>query len=103
MDSSVAPPGFPLNNDMIGQWVIGMNATSQETTVTIEALRDMLISDVLERWPAAAAVFHDHGMACVGCAVAPFYTINDAALVYGLDPEALAEQFMRMIQTAGAG
>jgi hypothetical protein len=37
-----------------------------------EALGEMKITDVLERWPATADVFHTYTMACVGCAVAPF-------------------------------
>lgn len=47
-------------------------------------LAEMKISEVLEQWPAAADVFHRHAMACVGCVVAPFYTIADAANVYSL-------------------
>ena len=57
----------------------------------------MIITDVLERWPETAEVFHEHTMACVGCAVAPFYTINDAAIVYKLSPEALIEEFLAII------
>ena len=47
-------------------------------------LADMIIAEVLARWPKTAIVFHKHNMACVGCAVAPFYTIADAATIYGL-------------------
>lgn len=74
-----------------------MTDSRQETTITRETLGNMLITEVLERWPATADVFHDHTMACVGCAVASFYTINDAALVYGLSPEALADEFVKKI------
>lgn len=47
-------------------------------------LADMRISEVLEQWPTVADVFQKHAMACVGCVVAPFYTIADAATVYNL-------------------
>lgn len=47
-------------------------------------LSEMLISEVLTRWPETAGVFHQHNMACVGCPVAPYYSVQDAADVYGL-------------------
>lgn len=73
---------------------------TQVTQATVETVRAMLISDLLERWPAAADVFHDYAMACVGCAVAPFYTIEDAALVYGLPPEQFAADLLRAIESS---
>lgn len=65
---------------------------------TPEALGEMIITDVLERWPRTADVFHDHAMACVGCAVAPFYTINDAALVYRLSADDFVAKLLAVIQ-----
>lgn len=44
----------------------------------------MTVSAVLTRWPHTAAVFNRYNMACVGCPVAPFYTVSEAANVYGL-------------------
>jgi hybrid cluster-associated redox disulfide protein len=57
----------------------------------------MMIADVLERWPRTADVFHRHAMACVGCAVAPFYSIIDAALVYRLSPEQFVAELLAVI------
>lgn len=70
--------------------------------VTATQLGAMKITEVLERWPAAADVFHSHDMACVGCAVAPFYTIADAAEVYGLPPDGFIGELMRAIEQIGA-
>lgn len=70
-----------------------------EARVTPEALETMIITDVLEKWPVTAEVFHARGMACVGCAVAPFFTIQDAAIVYGLSPEEFAADLLRAIET----
>jgi hybrid cluster-associated redox disulfide protein len=47
-------------------------------------LADMMIHEVTTRWPATIAVFNKHRMACVGCTVAPFYTVADAAGIYNL-------------------
>ncbi|HMT20252.1 MAG TPA: DUF1858 domain-containing protein [Promineifilum sp.] len=68
---------------------------------TVEAVGEMIITDLLERWPETADVFRDHAMACVGCAVAPFYSITDAALVYGLSPEQFAAELLAVIRQAG--
>lgn len=61
-------------------------------------LVEMTIEDVVDRWPETALVFHRHNMACVGCPVAPFYTIADAASVYGLDATAFANELWLAIE-----
>ncbi len=45
-------------------------------------IAEMSVEEVLNRWPRTAEVFTRHNMACVGCPVAPFYTISEAAGVY---------------------
>jgi hybrid cluster-associated redox disulfide protein len=49
-----------------------------------ESLEQMIVGDVIERWPATVTVFHGHGMACPGCAMAPFMTVAESAAAYGL-------------------
>lgn len=55
-------------------------------TMTLHALpaAEDTISDVLERWPAAVAVFLHRRMACPGCTMAPFMTVGEAARSYGI-------------------
>jgi hybrid cluster-associated redox disulfide protein len=48
------------------------------------ALARMTVAALTERWPATIVVFNRHKMACVGCAVAPFYTVADAVRIYGM-------------------
>ena len=62
--------------------------------------REMTITEVLTRWPETAQVFHEYNMACVGCVVAPFYTIADAADVYGLSPAEFAAELLTLISGA---
>ena len=50
----------------------------------------MLISDVIAANPAAARVFGARRMRCAGCTFAPFETVTEAALAYGIDPSELA-------------
>jgi hybrid cluster-associated redox disulfide protein len=60
------------------------------------------IDSLLDHYPRAASVLLRHGMACVGCAMAPFETLADAAREYRLDPaEILAE--LRRDERRGGG
>jgi len=47
-------------------------------------IANMTITSVLDRWPQTADVFNQYNMACVGCPVAPYYTVTEAAMVYKL-------------------
>lgn len=42
------------------------------------------IAELLATYPAAARVLLDHRMHCVGCDIAPFETIADACVIYGV-------------------
>lgn len=48
---------------------------------------DMVVSEVLEKWPETAKVFNDFKTACVGCAMSPFDTLADVAAIYEFDLE----------------
>ena len=47
------------------------------------------MAELLEDCPAAGAVLARRGMACVGCVMAPFETLGEAARAYGTDPDEL--------------
>jgi len=47
-------------------------------------LATMTGDTVLTRWPKTVDIFNRYNMACVGCSVALFYTIGEAAMVYHL-------------------
>ena len=50
---------------------------------------DEPVTTVLARSSAVAGVFVRHRMACLGCAMAPYMTIAEAAKTHGLDPDLL--------------
>jgi hybrid cluster-associated redox disulfide protein len=58
---------------------------------------DLTIEALLQRWPQTAVVFHHHKMACVGCAVAPFYSVADAVRIYGLPLEPFLAELAEVI------
>jgi hydroxylamine reductase len=50
------------------------------------------VSALLTRDPRAARILLNHHMHCVGCVMAPFETLAEVCLVYGVPLEELLEQ-----------
>ncbi len=59
----------------------------------------LTISAILERWPEVIPIFINHKMACVGCSLADFMTLEDALEIYHLEKEPFIEQIKHAIQT----
>ena len=53
---------------------------------------NMTISEVLELWPETIPVFIQHKMACVGCSMADFMTLEDALDIYKIEEELFIEE-----------
>ena len=47
------------------------------------------VAALLSREPCAARVLLDRGMHCVGCAIAPFETLAEICIIYGVPLEQL--------------
>ncbi len=54
----------------------------------------LTVSELLTCWPETLPVFFRHRMACVGCQMSQFETVEGAAAVYGLN----LDSFMRELQ-----
>lgn len=61
---------------------------------------DMPIGEVVTRYPGTVQVFFQHGLGCVGCAVAQFENIRQGALAHGVDVEALIADLNRVTAQA---
>ena len=48
---------------------------------------DMTVGNIIKKYPQAAAVFQQYGLACTGCNVAHFETIQQGAMGHGMDTE----------------
>jgi hybrid cluster-associated redox disulfide protein len=57
-----------------------------------EAIAGKTIESLLAMRPDAATVLLRHGMACVGCVMARFETLAEAAREYRLDPRELLKE-----------
>jgi len=51
--------------------------------------KDMTIQEVVESNPETIRVFLEHGLHCIGCAVARFENIEQGAMAHGIDVDAL--------------
>ena len=49
----------------------------------------IIIADLIAGWPESREGLLRRGMACVGCAMARFETVEEAAVAYGFDPHEL--------------
>jgi hybrid cluster-associated redox disulfide protein len=69
-----------------------MKVESVVAVSDLERITDLTVEAALTRWPQTAEVFNRHNMACVGCPVAPFYTVAEAAAVYRLPLDAFLQE-----------
>ncbi len=49
---------------------------------------DLLVDDVMRRWPATIRVFLDFHFLCVGCPIACFHTVSQACREHHADEAA---------------
>ena len=62
--------------------------TMNENKMNKDAVtKDMVIGDVLKKYPDAAVIMLEHGLHCVGCHANVFDTIEAGCKVHGLDDE----------------
>ncbi|MCY6485300.1 DUF1858 domain-containing protein [Clostridium aestuarii] len=53
--------------------------------------KDMLIGDIVRQYPESIEVLMSFGMGCVGCPSAQGESLEEAAMVHGMDIEKLIE------------
>ena len=51
--------------------------------------KTMGIQEVVTKYPESVPVFFRHGLGCIGCAAAQFETIEQGAMVHGINVDAL--------------
>jgi hybrid cluster-associated redox disulfide protein len=56
------------------------------------------IGECVEKHPETIKVFMDHGMHCMGCAVAHFENIGDGAKAHGIDVKKLVEDLNKAVE-----
>lgn len=59
--------------------------------------KDMQIGDLLQLAPEVAPVLMEVGMHCLGCPASQMETLEEAAMVHGLDADLLVEKINAQI------
>lgn len=65
------------------------------TMITIHP--EITVALLLKKWPQVISVMIRHRMACVGCSLARFETLSDAAAVYSIPFEAFHQELLAAI------
>ncbi|MDD3723866.1 MAG: DUF1858 domain-containing protein [Lutibacter sp.] len=60
--------------------------------------KDMKIEEVIQKYPETVEVFMTHGFHCLGCAASNFESIEDGAVVHGIDVEKFVEELNKAIK-----
>ncbi|SHK52180.1 DUF1858 domain-containing protein [Paramaledivibacter caminithermalis] len=58
----------------------------------MQITKDTLISEILKIKPDAAPILMRYGMGCLGCPSAQMESLEQAAMVHGIDLEKLLEE-----------
>jgi hybrid cluster-associated redox disulfide protein len=64
----------------------------------VEITKDMIIGDILAIHPGNAAILMASGMGCVGCPSAQGESLEEAAMVHGVDVDALVQDLNSFVQ-----
>ncbi|MGB3391270.1 MAG: DUF1858 domain-containing protein [Pseudaminobacter sp.] len=59
--------------------------------------KEMSMDEVMREWPATIGVILGHGMLCVGCPIATFHTVVDAAREHGIEEAELVRDLQAVI------
>ncbi|CAO3402531.1 hypothetical protein [Azospirillum palustre] len=64
-----------------------------DLTMADLTMADLTMAELMSVRPVVVPVLLRHGLACPGCAMAPFMTVREAAGAYGLELGALLDEF----------
>ena len=62
--------------------------------------KEITIGELLKDNPQTAPILMASGMHCLGCPSAQAESLEEAAMVHGIDADALVEQINRFLETA---
>ena len=64
-----------------------------------QVTKDTIIMDVLRTDPETAPIFFEIGMHCLGCPSASGESLEQAALVHGVDPDELVQKINDFLES----
>ncbi|GAA6490465.1 DUF1858 domain-containing protein [Candidatus Bariatricus faecipullorum] len=60
--------------------------------MAVQVTKDMTIGELMNQAPETAPILMEVGMHCLGCPASQAETLEEAAMVHGLDSELLLEK-----------
>lgn len=60
--------------------------------------RNMIIKDIVEKYPQTLPVFGQFNMGCLGCSGALFETLEQGAVAHGIDVDAMEKALNDIIK-----
>ncbi len=60
-------------------------------------VKDMIIADLVKRYPDSVQILSKHGIPCVGCCVATWETVQQCAESYEADVEKLTQELGKIV------
>ena len=69
--------------------------------MAVEVTKTMTIGELLQVAPQTAPVLMEVGMHCLGCPASQGESLEEAAMVHGLDCEALMEDITDYLESVG--
>ena len=70
--------------------------TKEEQLIT----KDMMLGELVQKYPEAAMVMAEAGMHCIGCGMAAMETIEQGCMAHGLKDEDIDELVAKMNKLA---
>jgi len=61
---------------------------------------DLMVDEVMRRWPSTIRVFLDFRMRCVGCPIATFHSVDEACDEHGADAAAFLSKLQDVAKAA---
>ena len=60
--------------------------------------KDMLIGEVISKYPKIVKIFLKHGLGCIGCGMAQLETIEQGAKAHGIDIKNLIDDLNKSLK-----
>lgn len=71
--------------------------TPAQDTNTKELKKDMLVSDIVAKWPELVEPLMMMGMHCINCFASQMETLEEAAMVHGLNADEVIEELKEFL------
>ena len=73
-------------------------ASKKKTKTKGKITKNMTFTEVMEKYPDAIEALLESGMHCIGCPMSTEETIEQGAIIHGLDPDELVKEMNKKIK-----